>query len=169
MKSLSFVAAGLVLGLPQTLAAPSKSQIKWGKCNLPWGKETDAAIYGDVECATLKAPLDYTKPDNGKTIDLQLARVKAKVQPARGSVFYNPGGPGNSAVEYLVTSTEDYYKQVDPLAMTQTFANIPLIGFSVVNTTWLLLIHGKPSWPFQLCLRGRLTDYLQWNRPNHPL
>ncbi|KAJ4213242.1 hypothetical protein NW759_011085 [Fusarium solani] len=110
MKSLSFVAAGLVLGLPQTLAAPSKSQIKWGKCNLPWGKETDAAIYGDVECATLKAPLDYTKPDNGKTIDLQLARVKAKVQPARGSVFYNPGGPGNSAVEYLVTSTEDYYK-----------------------------------------------------------
>ncbi|KAJ4179620.1 hypothetical protein NW755_012345 [Fusarium falciforme] len=78
MKSLSFVAAGLVLGLPQTLAAPSKSQIKWGKCNLPWGKDTDAAIYGDVECATLKAPLDYTKPDNGKTIDLQLARVKAK-------------------------------------------------------------------------------------------
>ncbi|RMJ20220.1 hypothetical protein CDV36_000057 [Fusarium kuroshium] len=110
MKSLSVVTAGLVLGLPQTLAAPSKAQIKWGKCNLPWGKATDAALYGEVECATLKAPLDYTKPDNGKTIDLQLARVKAKVQPAKGSVFYNPGGPGNSAVEYLVTGTEDYYQ-----------------------------------------------------------
>ncbi|KAL2673986.1 hypothetical protein Neosp_012432 [[Neocosmospora] mangrovei] len=110
MKSLSVVAAGLVLGLPQTLAAPSKPQIKWGKCDLPWGKSTDDAIYGEVECATLKAPLDYTKPNNGKTIDLQLARVKASVQPAKGSVFWNPGGPGNSAVEYLVTSTESNYQ-----------------------------------------------------------
>lgn len=168
MKSLSFVAAGLVLGLPQTMAAPSKSQIKWGKCNLAWGKETEDVIYGDVECATLKAPLDYTNPHSGDTIDLQLARVKAKTQPSKGSVFYNPGGPGESAVESLVTSTEDIYKQVNPLASIQTFANILLIEFSVVNTTWLLLTHGKSRWPFQLCLRGRLTDHLQWNRPNHP-
>ena len=110
MKSLSVVAAGLVLGLPRTLAAPSKPQIKWGKCDLPWGKDTDDALYGEVECATLKAPLDYTKPNNGKTIDLQLARVKASVQPAKGSVFWNPGGPGSSAVEYLVTSTESNYQ-----------------------------------------------------------
>ncbi|KAJ4317000.1 hypothetical protein N0V84_007595 [Fusarium piperis] len=110
MKSLTFIAAGLALGLPQTFAAPSKSQIKWGKCNLDWGKDTDDALYAEVECATLKAPLDYTKPNNGKTIDLQLARVKAKTQPAKGSVFYNPGGPGSSAVEYVVSSTESYYQ-----------------------------------------------------------
>lgn len=110
MKSLAFIAAGFTLSLPQAFAAPSKSQIKWGKCNLDWGKDTDDAIYGEVECATLKAPLDYTKPNNGKTIDLQLARVKAKTQPAKGSVFWNPGGPGSSAVEYLVTGTKNYYE-----------------------------------------------------------
>ncbi|KAM0425898.1 hypothetical protein ACHAPT_008836 [Fusarium lateritium] len=91
------------------MAAPSNTKINWGKCNLDWGNATEAAIYGDVECATIKAPLDYTNAGNGKTVDLQLARVKAKKQPAKGSIFYNPGGPGASAVESLVTGTSDYF------------------------------------------------------------
>ena len=55
----------------------------------------------DGECADIWVPLDYDDPD-GLAITL-----KAKRDPAtdpskrRGSMFINPGGPGESGVEYL--------------------------------------------------------------------
>lgn len=53
------------------------------------------------ECAKMKAPLDYTKPD-GTEISLAVARKKATGPGTRlGSLQVNPGGPGGSAVGYL--------------------------------------------------------------------
>ncbi|MET9479828.1 alpha/beta hydrolase [Streptomyces sp. NPDC006638] len=53
------------------------------------------------ECAKMKAPLDYTKPD-GTEISLAVARKKATGPGKRlGSLQVNPGGPGGSAVGYL--------------------------------------------------------------------
>jgi pimeloyl-ACP methyl ester carboxylesterase len=54
-----------------------------------------------LECATANVPLDYDDPD-GATIQLALARQPA-ADPAQriGSLFFNPGGPGGSAVEIL--------------------------------------------------------------------
>lgn len=46
------------------------------------------------ECATLKVPLDYRRPQ-GTTIDLAISRVKSE-NPAKrhGVMLLNPGGPG---------------------------------------------------------------------------
>jgi pimeloyl-ACP methyl ester carboxylesterase len=56
---------------------------------------------GDVECATVKLPLDYSKPD-GKTITVGVARKKATDQSKKvGSLFVNPGGPGASAIDFM--------------------------------------------------------------------
>ncbi|MGJ7414267.1 alpha/beta hydrolase [Streptomyces cinereoruber] len=53
------------------------------------------------QCATLKAPLDYAKPD-GEEIELAVSRVRATGPGKRlGSLMVNPGGPGGSAVGYL--------------------------------------------------------------------
>ncbi|MER7912437.1 alpha/beta hydrolase [Streptomyces sp. NPDC096068] len=53
------------------------------------------------QCATLKAPLDYAKPD-GEEIELAVSRVRATGPGKRlGSLLVNPGGPGGSAVGYL--------------------------------------------------------------------
>ncbi|MFF3750498.1 alpha/beta hydrolase [Streptomyces sp. NPDC002018] len=53
------------------------------------------------QCATLKAPLDYAKPD-GTEIELAVARKKATGPGTRlGSLLVNPGGPGGSAIGYL--------------------------------------------------------------------
>ncbi|MBP0456491.1 alpha/beta hydrolase [Streptomyces montanisoli] len=53
------------------------------------------------QCATMKAPLDYTKP-NGTQIKLAVARKKATGPGKRlGSLLVNPGGPGGSAIQYL--------------------------------------------------------------------
>ncbi|MFE7776535.1 alpha/beta hydrolase [Streptomyces sp. NPDC057445] len=65
-------------------------RLSWRECGVP-----------KFECATLKAPLDYAKPD-GPSIKLAVARVKATGPGKRiGSLLVNPGGPGGSAVGYL--------------------------------------------------------------------
>lgn len=61
-------------------------EIKWSNC-------------GNAECATVTAPLDYSNPDNGKTITLALTRYKAEGD-AIGTLFVNPGGPGASGISY---------------------------------------------------------------------
>ncbi|MFE7115383.1 alpha/beta hydrolase [Streptomyces sp. NPDC057654] len=54
------------------------------------------------ECATMKVPLDYTRPKAGGDVKLAVARKKAtgRAKPL-GSLLVNPGGPGGSAIGYL--------------------------------------------------------------------
>ncbi|WP_127842895.1 alpha/beta hydrolase [Actinomyces wuliandei] len=60
------------------------------------------------ECATVQVPLDYDDP-SGQTIDLALKRLPASGQ-SQGSLFTNPGGPGDSGVE-LVDAAEGYFSE----------------------------------------------------------
>ena len=67
----------------------------------------DGAPAGPAQCASVRVPLDYDRPD-GATITLPVVRVRA-TDPARriGVLFVNPGGPGGSAVE-LASSAPDW-------------------------------------------------------------
>ncbi|KAJ3015254.1 hypothetical protein HKX48_004700 [Thoreauomyces humboldtii] len=49
-------------------------------------------------CGTFTVPLNHSDPA-GDTIDLAVIKFPARVQPALGSLFVNPGGPGGSGVE----------------------------------------------------------------------
>ncbi|MFJ5675196.1 alpha/beta hydrolase [Streptomyces sp. NPDC093097] len=61
----------------------------------------DCGVAG-FQCATMKAPLDYDKPDPGTDLKLAVARKKATGPgPRIGSLLVNPGGPGGSAIDYL--------------------------------------------------------------------
>lgn len=59
---------------------------------------------GEVrECSTLPVPLDYSEPD-GPTIELALARIPARGPGERmGSILVDPGGPGISGVDEILT------------------------------------------------------------------
>ncbi|MFI6702716.1 alpha/beta hydrolase [Streptomyces sp. NPDC050509] len=75
---------------PAALKRYYEQKLTWRGCGVP-----------DFQCATMKAPLDYTKP-GGTEIDLAVARKKATGPGKRlGSLMVNPGGPGGSAVGYL--------------------------------------------------------------------
>ncbi|HEY7135377.1 MAG TPA: alpha/beta hydrolase [Acidimicrobiia bacterium] len=51
------------------------------------------------QCATLRVPLDYSRPD-GTQIQLALLKVPARDESRRiGSLLVNPGGPGASGVD----------------------------------------------------------------------
>lgn len=70
--------------------------IDWGPCTQP----------GLDDCAQVKLPLDYAKPD-GEQIALVVARTRATDPRQRiGSLFLNPGGPGASGVDFLAAISD---------------------------------------------------------------
>ncbi|MEW1561923.1 alpha/beta hydrolase [Streptomyces sp. NPDC093509] len=93
-------------GLPASLTA---QKLDWGRCKAT----SDAPAPGSGwQCATLKAPLDYAKPDGG-TIGLALIRSKATGGQSKriGSLLFNFGGPGGSGVSTMPS----YGSAVGPL------------------------------------------------------
>jgi pimeloyl-ACP methyl ester carboxylesterase len=77
---------------PAVPAAP----LAWAGC----GTTAEATAAG-VECAIADLPMDYDEPD-GSRVQIAVARVPATDQANKiGSLFFNFGGPGGPAVEYL--------------------------------------------------------------------
>src|SRR6476659_2176132 len=59
---------------------------------------------GGFECATARVPLDYRSP-TGRLVPLALIRRQV-ADPAqrKGTLFLQPGGPGNSGVSFVRNS-----------------------------------------------------------------
>ncbi|KAF5662753.1 alpha beta hydrolase superfamily hydrolase [Fusarium heterosporum] len=83
------------------------SSIEWSKCDLDFGVDSMNEKQKAYDCARLEVPLDHTSASNGDTIRLDLIRVKATKEPFKGSVLYNPGGPGGSGVEAILRRGPD--------------------------------------------------------------
>ncbi|MCS3779412.1 alpha/beta hydrolase [Tsukamurella ocularis] len=81
------------------------------------GSPGDEGARRIIECGTIAAPLDYTRPD-GRQVQLALIRARTPhTDPSTGSktgrdggrvgsVLVNPGGPGASGVEFVAEQTE---------------------------------------------------------------
>ena len=64
---------------------------------------------GGLQCATLKVPLDYSKP-GGQQISLAIARLRASNPAGRiGSLLTNPGGPGESGITFLQDAATTFF------------------------------------------------------------
>jgi pimeloyl-ACP methyl ester carboxylesterase len=87
-------AGSAATSLPSSLTS---QKLDWGGCKATG----DFSAPGDQwQCATLRTPLDWAKPD-GRTIDLALIRVKATGDDRIGSLLFNFGGPGSSGTSTL--------------------------------------------------------------------
>ena len=91
----------LVLGLCFLGAAcannTSQPTIQWGTC------AEDLGSVLPVDCGRLFVPLDYSEQNSDVTLSLELLRVPAPVQPAKGSILHNFGGPGEPGRAKLVS------------------------------------------------------------------
>ncbi|MFE7547831.1 alpha/beta hydrolase [Streptomyces gardneri] len=57
---------------------------------------------GDHRCASLTVPMDYSRPGDGKTFVLPVAKAVTAVTGKRvGSLVLNPGGPGERGVRLI--------------------------------------------------------------------
>jgi pimeloyl-ACP methyl ester carboxylesterase len=71
------------------LARVAVPKLTWQKCEKAF------------QCATAAVPMDYDSP-GGKTITLALSKRPADDQEHRiGTLFFNPGGPGASAIDMM--------------------------------------------------------------------
>jgi pimeloyl-ACP methyl ester carboxylesterase len=89
---VTFLAVACTRNSPPTShVTPSSpvSKIAWTDCG------------GGFQCGTLQVPLDYENP-TARTISLALLRKPALNKTTRiGSLLVNPGGPGESGIEFL--------------------------------------------------------------------
>ena len=97
--------------VPQELESFYSQTIDWQDCS-------DGT--SPFQCGTVTVPLDYEHPD-GRTITLALKKLPASDGDAEhGSLFTNPGGPGDSGVESMK----------DPAAMPEELRGAyDIIGF----------------------------------------
>ncbi|MBJ3810475.1 alpha/beta fold hydrolase [Streptomyces flavofungini] len=73
------------------LAPYTRQKLTWKRCA--------ADRPAKYQCATLKVPLDYRKPE-GKRIDVAISRVRTSVPgKRRGVLTFNPGGPGGAGLD----------------------------------------------------------------------
>jgi pimeloyl-ACP methyl ester carboxylesterase len=78
-----------MLGLLACAALGLAAPIAWGECDPP-GE--------DLQCARIRVPLDWDHP-KGRTIKLALIRrLASKPEQRIGTLFINPGGPGDTGV-----------------------------------------------------------------------
>ena len=86
---------------------PSKdATILWSACE---GEDAPGAPF---ECSNVEVPLDYGNPD-GTKITIALVRIPAdKEYDYQGILLTNPGGPGGSGFDFLVSSGEELQNEV---------------------------------------------------------
>jgi pimeloyl-ACP methyl ester carboxylesterase len=83
-------AANRVAAVP---TAPPPPPIVWSPCP---SNSPDSGR----QCGTVEVPLDYEKPD-GQTLALAVTRAPALSPTPRGTIVFNPGGPGESGNKIL--------------------------------------------------------------------
>ncbi|MFF6884047.1 alpha/beta hydrolase [Streptomyces sp. NPDC012421] len=120
------------------LAPYLRQKLRWAPC--------DPQAPAELECATLKVPLDYGDPA-GRKLDLAISRAKAtSPRDRRGVLLLNPGGPGGPGLDMPLWMAPQL-----PDAVKRTY---DLIGFDPRGV-------GRSS-PVSCGLTG---DELNWQRP----
>ena len=92
--------------VPQGLESFYGQKVEWYDCVATAGVEKSADKTG-FQCAKVTVPLDYSQPD-GQTIEIAMKKHPAAGSTRQGTLFMNPGGPGESGVNDIgesVTST----------------------------------------------------------------
>ncbi|WAK03785.1 alpha/beta hydrolase [Methylobacter sp. YRD-M1] len=100
------------------MANPSVPTIDWQACHPESGLP--------FLCGTAEVPLDYKAPE-GEKLSLALIKLSATTSTGKiGSLFYNPGGPGNSGVDFVLG--------IGQYLPTEIRAKFDVIGFDPRGT-----------------------------------
>ncbi|MFB7591593.1 alpha/beta hydrolase [Streptomyces sp. NPDC056169] len=92
---------------PRTSAAPADPASRPDLRRF-YGQKLDWRPCGDHRCASLTVPMDYSRPGDGKTFVLPVAKAVTAVPGKRvGSLVLNPGGPGERGVRLVRDGVAD--------------------------------------------------------------
>ena len=101
-SSVVALALGLLLEVVAPVMAEAGTRGGAGASGGAGGQAVEWTACGPrLECASVPVPLDWSEP-NGSRIALSVVRRLASRPDQRiGSLFVNPGGPGDSGVGYV--------------------------------------------------------------------
>jgi pimeloyl-ACP methyl ester carboxylesterase len=120
------------LVLPPAGAATPKPKINWTPCYQELGFP--------FECGTVHVPLDYDNPGLA-TVVISLVRLPA-TDPANkiGTLFFNPGGPGGSGVDFVLSAGPYLYS-------AEVRARFDIVGFDPrgIARSTALRCYGTPK------------------------
>ncbi|MFE4621088.1 alpha/beta hydrolase [Streptomyces sp. NPDC056747] len=92
---------------PRTPAAPADPASRPDLRRF-YGQKLDWRPCGDHRCASLTVPRDYSRPGNGETFVLPVAKAVTAAPGKRvGSLVLNPGGPGERGVKLIRDGVAD--------------------------------------------------------------
>lgn len=82
-------------------SAPSAGTVDWKSCqDLAQQMLRQVATDTSYDCGSVQVPADWANPNDGKTFEVALMRVRRNHQSQRiGTLLTNPGGPGASGVQ----------------------------------------------------------------------
>ncbi|KAG8707836.1 hypothetical protein FRC11_007094 [Ceratobasidium sp. 423] len=83
--------------------APRAEGFNWGRC----GESAPSSR----DCSWFEVPLDWADQSAGNA-KLAVARYKATKQPKLGTLFINPGGPGGSGVDTILSSNAETISEI---------------------------------------------------------
>jgi pimeloyl-ACP methyl ester carboxylesterase len=110
-----------VVGGTAIVAEPQIGQpVSWGPCPQSAAGGDALTIPAGAECGKIAVPVSYDEPDKAQAT-LALIRFPATGEKKIGSLFINPGGPGESGIEAAASIVEGL-----PESVRQQF---DLVGF----------------------------------------
>src|SRR5882757_470776 len=120
LATMAAVALTAALIPPAAQAAEATSQaetaLSWTTCPVGTPAPAGALPLDRYQCATLAVPLSYRDP-TGARIQLAVGRLPAADQSHKlGTLFYNPGGPGNPG-------------RIPPVLTSELHQRFDLVGF----------------------------------------
>ncbi|QRW24740.1 alpha/beta hydrolase family protein [Rhizoctonia solani] len=104
---------GLTISAVKATYAPTiHSRQSSNASTISWSACPDSS---NTQCAIFDVPMDYTNPENGKTVSIFMRKYAATAPEDQrlGSILVNPGGPGGSGTAYLAIRGEDISIMVD--------------------------------------------------------
>lgn len=107
----------VVAGTDPALSRYYEQDTTWGDCEFP---RQDGDAGADLQCTQVTVPVDYGNPGAGDTF-VAVSRLPASGSRQMGALFMNPGGPGASGVDMMLSA--------DFLTSPAVRENYDLVGF----------------------------------------
>lgn len=121
--ALAATVALAVTGLAACSAPPTADASRDPKLQTYYSQEPTWKDCADgMQCATVKAPLDYDNPGAGDDVSLALIRAAATGRRHLGAMLVNPGGPGGSGYDLVK-------ENADRAVSKKVRSNYDLVGF----------------------------------------
>ncbi|KAF5361521.1 hypothetical protein D9758_006133 [Tetrapyrgos nigripes] len=105
--------------------------------------------FSGFQCARFKAPLDYSNPDNGQSAAIAVVKLAAQAPASEygGPIFTNPGGPGDSGIDFILASGQFIQSVIgtqfdiigfDPRGVHNSTPRVSFFNTDVERLTFLL-------------------------------